>query len=112
MKIKVVKEYISEFPNPLNLKMDETVFIEHLKVNHAGWKFCKTNDNEGWIPESYLDINENHGRLKNNYDANELSLNEGQVLEVLNEESGWYWCKKEDGEFGWYPKEMTKIIKT
>ena len=112
MKIKVIKKYTSEFPNPLNLKTGELVNINHMK-NNPGWKFCISKNNKGWIPESYLNIIDgNIGRLKKDYNANELSLKEGEILELLHEEAGWYWCKTKEGIFGWYPKEMAKILKT
>lgn len=112
MKVKVIKEYHSEFPNPLILKKGDRVLIDHLRDKHAGWKFCKTTHNEGWIPEAYLDINGNLGELNRDYDATELSVKEGQLLEVLYEESGWLWCKTEEGKSGWCPKEITEITGT
>ena len=110
MQVKVIRTYTSEFPNPLKLKKGDIVIIDHSKDKHLGWKFCKTNKNEGWIPKTYLNITGKSAKLNRDYDATELSLKEGQMLEVLCEESGWFWCKTEDSKYGWYPKEATKAI--
>jgi hypothetical protein len=110
MKVKVIREYISEFSNPLKLRKGDIVVIDHSKDKHAGWKFGKINDNEAWIPKAYLDVNGKLGKLNRDYNATELSLKEGQVLEVLYEESGWFWCKTGEGKYGWYPKEATEAV--
>jgi len=51
VKVKVIREYISEFSNPLKLRKGDIVVIDHSKDKHAGWKFGKINNNEGWIPK-------------------------------------------------------------
>ena len=108
MRVKVIREHISEFPKPLKLRKGDIVAIDPSKDKYTGWKFGKIKDNEGWIPEAYLDINVKLCKLNRDYDATELSLKEGQILEVFYEECGWFWGKTEDGKYGWYPKEATE----
>jgi len=108
MKARVIKQYISEFPDPLLLKKGDGVHIDLSMDKHAGWKFGHTDDNQGWIPEAYLDIKGDTGTLIRGYDATELTLKEGQLLDIHDEESGWLWCKTEDEKFGWCPKEVVE----
>jgi hypothetical protein len=42
------------------------------------------------------------------YDATELSVIISEELTILDEESGWFWCRHEDGRLGWVPKECVE----
>ncbi|KAA3635891.1 MAG: hypothetical protein DWP97_03825, partial [Calditrichaeota bacterium] len=64
----------------------------------------------GWVPERYLDVNGSVGILNRDYDATELDINPGDLLELILEESGWLLCIGEDGQKGWVPKECVELV--
>lgn len=107
MKIRVTTPYRSEFPNPLKLAEGDRVTVDLSKDQHAGWKFCRTGNNAGWIPAAYLDVEGERGRIVRDYDATELSVEIGETLEVIEEESGWFRCRTGAGNTGWCPVGCT-----
>lgn len=109
---RVVKKYITPYPDPLIFNKDEIVVIDSNKTSEwDGWIWCTTEQKKsGWIPESYLRIENNEAVLLRDYDATELSVEIGTVLIILDTEAGWYWCKTDRGQSGWVPTENMKII--
>jgi len=62
-----------------------------------------------WVPSVYLDQTGTSGRLKCDYVVTELNVAQGERLEIIGEESGWFWCRKETGENGWVPAENIEL---
>jgi uncharacterized protein YgiM (DUF1202 family) len=72
------------------------------------WIWCSDQrGNSGWVPLSYLDIDQSrrHGELLRDYTSAELSVNSGELLSVETTESGWAWCTNALGRSGWVPLE-------
>lgn len=61
-----------------------------------GWIYCTINEISGWIPEMLIDIQDNHGRMTEDYDAREFNLMIGETLTGKRELNGWIWCYKEN----------------
>jgi hypothetical protein len=71
----------------------------------------------GWIHESFLSFD---GKLESPqsiplpanatvskpYSTWEQNAQVGETFEILDQKSGWYWCKSEKGELGWLPTEI------
>ena len=109
-KIKVIKQYRSNYPNPLKLSKGESVEIGIHEEEYPGWKWGITGDgNKGWIPEAYLKIEGTTGTLTRDYDATELGVDVGDELVFILEESGWIQCITEAGSIGWVPKECLEL---
>lgn len=115
-KYLVNKERETEFPNPIKVLKGESVkCIEESDGNGdwKGWVFCKTINNEGWIPQQIIDQNNDKGIILENYDATEFNLEIGDILveeKVLN---GWIWGYKEKElqKKGWAPLNHIELIK-
>ncbi|MBI9067594.1 MAG: hypothetical protein JEZ09_09905 [Salinivirgaceae bacterium] len=112
MKILIViKEYKSEFPNPISFKKGEKVLIESKETNYKGWVWVTVkNENSGWVPEQFLKIENDEGTTLVNYNAIELNISIGEKLELVNEVNGWYWVENVKGNLGWIPKENVRLI--
>ena len=53
MKLIIVKEHHSPFPNPIRLKKGELVHIEEKETEFKGWIWTITKSGEqGWTPNS------------------------------------------------------------
>ncbi|MDH4222216.1 MAG: SH3 domain-containing protein [candidate division Zixibacteria bacterium] len=110
VKAKVNSSYRTHYPHPLKLKSGDQVKIEKRKCEWKGWVWCEGKDgNTGWIPENYLQIKGNNGKLLLDYDATELTVQRGEELKIIKEESGWFWCKNQKGDYGWIPKEKLRL---
>jgi uncharacterized protein YgiM (DUF1202 family) len=109
-KCRAISDYRSAYPDPLKLKSGEVVTIEEKESEWKGWLWCKDeNGKVGWIPENYIKRKGDMGKLLVNYDATELNVEKGEELEIIKEESVWLWCKNQNGNFGWIPKEKMNI---
>jgi SH3-like domain-containing protein len=108
---KVIKAYSSAYPNPLMLRKGAIVTISEKDCEWDGWLWCSdSNDLQGWVRKSYVDIDGDSGRMLRDYNATELSVTVGENIEVLAEESGWLQCQKSDGKTGWIPSSVARII--
>lgn len=106
MKYIVVKKHISNYPNPITLRKGEKVIVGKKYVgneNWSNWIYCFKLDKsqEGWVPEQILDDN----IIKEDYTANELNVDEGEILIGTKELNGWLFCCDKMGNEGWVPKD-------
>lgn len=109
---RVIKSYITPYPDPLKLKKGDVIKIDRAKTSEwPGWIWGTTGKGKSvWFPQSYLRIENNEAVLLRDYDATELSVEIGVILLILDTEAGWYWCKTDSGKSGWVPAENLKII--
>ena len=43
------------------------------------------------------------------YSARELTVTAGQELGIEQEESGWFWCRDQQGRSGWVPLSHVRV---
>lgn len=79
----------------------------------AGWIFCESDNNEGWVPKQIIEaIDGNSGVILKAYLAVELNIKHGEIVSGMEELNGWVWAIKQDNnEEGWLPLEILQIIK-
>ena len=110
----VVKNYISEFPIPVQFHKDEKVTVIKRDTAWVGWMYCKNEVSiERWIPLAYLISDKDSPeiyRLTIDYNPVELSVKVGDRVKIEKKESGWAWIENFEGEFGWVPLENLKMI--
>jgi len=114
-KYKVIKERVSEFPNPITVKKDtkvECIEFSNSEGEWAGWVLCRTHNNEGWLPHQILSINESMGLVIEDYCAEEFDLKFGEILYTDKEINGWIWCYKrsDPGKYAWAPLNHIECI--
>ena len=110
-KARVKANYASSSFDPLIFRKGESVVTTYESEDWPGWIWCINNDGKnGWAPISYLEISEDSAKALRDYSAAELTVREGDELIVLEEESGWCWCEYSDGEKGWVPEEILRIL--
>lgn len=104
---QVIKSYQRYYPDPISLVAGERVRVtkQDLWDGVHSWLWC-INDagKEGWTPEAYLSRHGEYATCTQAYSAWELSVTEGDVLQTLKSESGWFWCENAQGEQGWVPE--------
>jgi len=74
------------------------------------WVWCKGMNNiKAWAPKQYLEIRDKQATFNRDYNAMELSLTVGEILEVYEIVNGFGIAEKPDGMRGWAPmKYMEK----
>jgi hypothetical protein len=110
MHVTVSQAHKTSYQAPLELSAGAQVLCMERVSEWPGWIWCRSEEAsgsqgalEGWIPEAFLARRGTTGTLTRDYSAYELTAQTGEVLEVLEEESGWYWCRNQDGKLGWIP---------
>lgn len=107
-RIAIVRSpHRSDYPDPLRLTVGQQVTVGDKVSEWPGWVWCtEAGGKSGWVPEAYVRREGPTGWLVVEYDATELSVAEGDQVEVLMQESGWAWCRKASGDEGWLPLEV------
>jgi len=100
----VIKSHNASYPDPIVFSKGEKIKKSNRESEWEGWVWCTAEDGRsGWVPERLLsDLGENAISLRG-FSARELSVEEGQKLQMMEVESGWGWCRNESGETGWVP---------
>ena len=104
MRKRVSRAYRSAYPEPIAGKAGDALELGGRDDQWPAFVWAKAaSGREGWVPDAYLEITGSSGRLTRDYVARELTLEDGAVVEVLEETGGWAWCRSDDGELGWLP---------
>ena len=103
----VIQEYNTPYPDSIFFRRGEIVEIGEEFAEDPDWEdwvWCKgENDNQGWTPKQFLEIEGDRGVFKRAYDARELSLQEGEALFIGEVVNGFGMAERVNGERGWAP---------
>ena len=114
-KYQVTKDYQTEFPDPIAVEAGEAFTVsERTSVweNNPAWIWIWCTDQRGksgWVPKNIIHMNPDGqtGTTHAAYNARELTVTAGQELSMEHEESGWFWCRDQQGKRGWVPISHT-----
>lgn len=111
MKAVVIKAYERPYDNPISVSAGEPVTPDFGKTTDvAGWVWCIAEDGRaGWTPERWLVQRGGAWLLGRDFNAIELTVAPGAVVDVALEESGFFWVTTESGERGWIPCENVAV---
>ncbi|MHA2288859.1 MAG: SH3 domain-containing protein [Promethearchaeota archaeon] len=108
-KAKVIKSHHSEVMIPFQAEKGDIVKGKEKPTQWEGWLYCKTSDDiYGWVPKAFLTPVKNSSeefQFNRAYNAFEISASEGELVNVIEIESGWAWIENESGKSGWIPLE-------
>lgn len=106
-RYRVTEAYRSPYPEPILFRKGEAVTVGREfndDPDWQGWVWCEgERGNAAWVPKEYLAMQADRGTLLTNYNAMELSLAAGEVLEVYEIVNGFGMVHKPDGARGWAP---------
>lgn len=97
---------------PVVFAKGDRVIIEKRDTDWPEFLWCI--DEEGaaaWIPENYLDRDDDVGILNTAYSSVELKADKGEQLSIIKSEAGWHWCRNSKGKLGWIPDRTVKLKK-
>ena len=109
--VRVIRSYATAYPEPIILQKGECVAVGEEDVQYPGWIRCShPGGRSGWVPVNRLVLEEEGERaiVLEAYSAHELTVEAGEELTVLEEESGWLRCMRQSGEVGWLPQDYTE----
>ena len=103
---QVVSSYRSEYADALVAQKGELLAFDRRPSEWPGWIWCTAASGKAaWVPESWMELSGDSCVLSRDYDSRELSVREGEALEVEFEESGWAWVRNSAGDCGWIPAD-------
>ena len=108
MKQIAIAAHRSNYPTPIAFLAGDKVKTGRPDDEFPGWIWCQTPDgNEGWAPQSFLEFgNGSTAVAKSDYNAKELNVEPGEILETIQTLSGWIRCRSESGDEGWVPAKV------
>ena len=109
--VEATSFYRSPFPTPLIAKQGAVLNLSMRSDEQPGWVYgTDAEGREGWIPREWIKIDGNRGTLRRDYNATELNFEPGDRLEVTLVLDGWYLARNAEGETGWVPARLMKLI--
>ena len=108
----VVTGYESQYPDPLDMNAgDQLKILKRRDEEWPGWIFCEDKrGKKGWVPENIVKIDGDRAIAEQDYVARELSVMEGEIVRIENQESGWVWVTNMTNETGWIPLRNLRIV--
>ncbi len=80
-QFRVVNRHTSDITQPLVLSKGESISWERRPTQWTGWLWVeKENGCVGWVPEAWMKIDGTSAIMTRDYDATELTVNEGELL--------------------------------
>jgi hypothetical protein len=105
---RVIKAHKRTYDDPMQVKQGEVIRVTKRELwdDRYPWLWCVTaTGKEGWMPESFVEINDEQAIALRDYSAIELTVAIGDNLTIMDEVSGWYWVQSAHHEYGWVPVE-------
>ena len=103
--MRVIRPHITNDPRPVRFTTGEVLSLGHHDRQWTTYVWCTDQSGHaGWVPDFYLEVTGQHeGVALRDYDATELTVSKGELLEVLEEAGGWVRCRASGGLEGWLP---------
>ena len=112
MQVVVIKHYEQPYENPISVAAGDAVTPDFDRdTNIEGWVWCTAKDaRSGWAPRNWLVQSGDAWRVDREFNAIELTIVPGELLDVVLEESGFFWVTKQDGKAGWVPCDHVSVV--
>jgi hypothetical protein len=111
---RVVAIAAHELPERASLRLEvgDVVSVEPKASEWPAFGYVRAAHGEGWVPLRHLSAAEGPATVLEPYDTTELAVVAGEVLVVVarDDESGWLWCRDDEGEEGWVPLRSLRAI--
>lgn len=110
--VRVVTSYLSSAPEPVRFRTGEAVVVGRHDQQWTSYVWGTDQAGRaGWVPEEYLRMTGPAEAVAlRDYDATELTVAQGERLEVLDEAGGWLFCRTVAGLTGWVPSDHVEAL--
>lgn len=101
---RAIKPWQIHYPDPIRGAAGDRLVLGRRDDEYPDWVWATAADGRaGWVPESWLRVEEDSGVLLRDYTAAELAIEPGDAVTGEIVESGWLWATAADGHNGWVP---------
>ena len=110
-RLRARKAWKRSYETPLAVTAGQMVTVGRRDSDWPDFLWCQdAEDREGWLPEAILAIEGASARAVEDYDAIELSVSTGDVVEGQRVLAGWIWCRDTAGDEGWLPELLLETV--
>ena len=105
MKARAVRSHQIPSRAPIEIAPGEPVMVGERDSDWPAFVFVTAAKGQGWVPARHLSADTGAAVVEHPYDTTELAVAEGEEVTVVerDDESGWWWCRAENGAAGWVP---------
>ena len=109
-RLRVIAPHVTSDPNPVRFRAGDVIGVGHHDQQWTAYVWGTDQAaRAGWVPGEYIEMSGAHeGVAKRDYDATELTVAKGEMLDVLDEAGGWYLCRTSSGISGWVPGDCVE----
>ena len=109
-RVRVVRPHLTSAPDPVRFVAGDMLGIGHHDQQWRTYVWCTDQrGHAGWAPDSYLAVSGAHeATALCDYDATELTVSMGELLDVMDEAGGWLRCRTSSAREGWIPADNTE----
>jgi hypothetical protein len=109
-KVRVTASRPRDHIETIKVRAGEWVGVGHRNQTYPEFVWGSAGHGPGgWVPEAYLEyISPTEGKAKRDYDAGQLTVVEGETLDVIDELDRWLRCRNAKGAEGWVPAQIVE----
>ena len=106
-RVCVVRSHVTSDPDPVRFVSGEVLSVGHHDQQWRSYVWCTDQSGHaGWVPDFYLEMTgAREATALRDYDATEMTVAKGELLDVLEEAGGWLRCRTSSGHEGWVPAD-------
>ena len=94
---RVIKSRKTDSENPITVSKGEKLTCgeeSNKNGDWAGWVFCRSENNEGWLPRQIIERTGDIGIILEDYDAREFDIEVDEIIVMDKKMNGWIWGSK------------------
>lgn len=111
-RVCVVESRPRDHVRNLSVHVGDMIGVGHRNQQYSGLRWCTPERGySGWMAESYFEYtSETEAVVTRDYDASQLTVFEGEELEVLDVVGDWLLCRNDHGIQGWVPRRILEDV--
>lgn len=110
MQARLRRDYRKKHHDPVRFQAGETVRVGERDTEWPEFLWATDGSGRsGWVHERFLAATTGEATALQDYDARELDAEAGDVVRLIEEAGGWWWCENAIGEQGWLPERDLDI---
>lgn len=108
---RVLESHVSSPQSPVKFVVGDILGVGHRDRQWTTYVWVTDQGGHaGWVPDTYLEMTGDREAVAvRDYDATELTIVKGELVEVLEEAGGWVHCRNSSGVDGWVPTAKIQL---
>jgi hypothetical protein len=111
-RVRVIESRPRDHVRNLSVGEGEVIGVGHRNQQYPEMRWCTAeNGSSGWMAESYFEYTSpTEAVVTRAYDASQLTVVEGEELDVLDVVGEWWLCRNDRGIQGWVPRRILEDV--